>query len=152
MPPVAIEGLVNGLDFKFYDASYQRVPDFQKLEPDESGTTDAFRVDAYAGRDGFSMQFSGYVRVPADGKYTFYARSDDGSLLFIGDRLVVDNDGLHAPFEQGGVVTLMAGHHAIRVGYIEGAGSETLEVSFQGPGIEKQLIPASALHRFAGPQ
>ncbi|MGB6043894.1 MAG: trypsin-like peptidase domain-containing protein, partial [Pirellulales bacterium] len=121
MPPVAIEGLVNGLDFKFYDASYQRVPDFQKLEPDESGTTDAFRVDAYAGRDGFSMQFSGYVRVPADGKYTFYARSDDGSLLFIGDRLVVDNDGLHAPFEQGGVVTLMAGHHAIRVGYIEGA-------------------------------
>ena len=151
IPSVEIEGLARGLSFKFHGTAYGKVLDFEKLDPDETGTADVFRIDAYAGRDGFAMQFDGYVRVPREGKYTFYTNSDDGSVLFIGDRLVVDNNGLHAPFEQGGVVTLAAGLHPIRVGYAEAAGSETLAVSYQGPGVAKQVIPASALFRIAGP-
>ena len=147
IPSVEVEGLVNGLDFRFYKSGYGLVPDFRKLKPDETGTTDVFGIGAYAGQDGFCMQFRGYIRVRAEGKYTFYVNSDDGGRLWIGDCLVVDNNGLHAPFERAGVVTLEAGLHPIRVGYAEAAGGETLVVSYEGPGVEKQVIPASVLFR-----
>ena len=147
IPAIKVERLSKGLNFKFSATGYGEVSDFKNLKPDEIGTLDTFRIDPYTGRDGFRMLFEGCIRVPAEGKYTFYTTSDDASVLFIGDRLVVDNTGLHAPFERSGVVTLAAGLHPIRVEYAEAAGGETLVVSYAGPGLAKQIIPASALFR-----
>jgi hypothetical protein len=41
-------------------------------------------------------------------------------------------------------VTLTRGFHEIMIGYIELGGDHVLTVSWQGPGIGKQVIPASA--------
>jgi len=147
VPAVEVEGLVHGVDFQYDKSGYGLVEDFVKLDPDETGTTDTFGIGPYAGQDGFRMQFDAYIRVPAEGKYTFYVNSDDGGRLWLAGRLVVDNNGLHAPFEASGVVTLAAGLHPIRVGYAEAAGGETFVVSYEGPGVKKQVIPASVLFR-----
>ena len=45
----------------------------------------------------FSM---GLIKIPADGIYSFYISSDDGSKLFIDDKILVDNDGLHGIVEK----------------------------------------------------
>jgi hypothetical protein len=58
--------------------------------------------------------------------------------------LAVNNNGGHGMVEKSGTVSLAAGLYPIRVEYFEGGG-EGLEVSYEGPGIEKQVIPASAL-------
>uniref|UniRef100_UPI0006199188 hypothetical protein n=1 Tax=Hymenobacter terrenus TaxID=1629124 RepID=UPI0006199188 len=42
---------------------------------------------------------------------------------------------------------LKAGKHFIAVDYFEALGDNTLQVFFQGPGVTKKLIPASALTR-----
>ena len=83
--------------------------------------------------------------VPTTGLYTFFTTSDDGSRLFIGDTLVVENNGVHGSQERSGVIGLQAGKHAFRVEYFEATGSATLAARYQGPGIAKQIIPNAAL-------
>ncbi len=89
--------------------------------------------------------FDGYFVAPSDGAYTFFCESDDGSRLFIGDSTVVNNDGLHGMYEVGSAVTLLAGHHRLRIEFFENGGGAGLIARVQGPGIAKQVIPASML-------
>ena len=42
-------------------------------------------------------------------------------------------------------VALKAGLHPIAVAYFQDGGSHTLEISWKGPGFEKQVVPASVL-------
>jgi hypothetical protein len=46
--------------------------------------------------------------------------SDDGSKLYIDDRLIINNDGLHIACTRRGKVDLTAGWHTIRVAYFQG--------------------------------
>ena len=78
------------------------------------------------------------------GLYTFSLNSDDGSKLFLGDSLVVSNDGTHGPMEKSGDVLLEAGKHRMKLLYFEDIGGESLELSYRGPGIAKRQVPASA--------
>ena len=87
----------------------------------------------------------GFVEAPQAGIYRFFTVSDDGSDLWIGDKRVVNNDGLHGRQEASGKIALKAGWHSIRVRYFDAGEASTLEVLYQGPGIAKQPIPAAAL-------
>jgi hypothetical protein len=89
------------------------------------------------------------LEVKQDGVYTFYVKSN-GSKLYLGAMLVVDNDGTHAVEELGGQIALKAGKHALTLCYSFYQGSPTdmiLEVSYAGPGVQKQRIPDLALFR-----
>ena len=68
----------------------------------------------------FAIRFRGQLAVDTQGKWTFWLYSDDGSKLFIDRKLVVDNDGIHAPRLEGGSVTLTAGIHPVEIHYFQG--------------------------------
>ncbi len=97
--------------------------------------------------DDFAFRFTAYLFVGVVGNYTFYTSSDDGSQLFIGGALVVDNDGLHAEQEVAGSIYLQAGYHEIIVTMFEAHGGQALVVSWNGPanGGVKEQIPSSLL-------
>ena len=98
--------------------------------------------------DNFALRFTGYVEVPADGVYTFYLNSDDGSRLLIGSEVVVDNNGLHAAVDVPGQALLKAGQHPITVEYFQAGGERRLDVGYEGPGLAHQPLPPAALsHR-----
>jgi len=65
--------------------------------------------------DHFYIRWTGKLRTPKDGNYTFFLESDDGSRLFIDGKQVVDNGGLHAMEEKSGEVELKAGEHELKV-------------------------------------
>ncbi|MCP3661024.1 MAG: hypothetical protein GY696_00785, partial [Gammaproteobacteria bacterium] len=106
-----------------------------------------FNISGATQADYFGFVFTGYVNVTSDGTYTLYTSSDDGSKLYIGTTLVVNNDGLHGNQERSGQVGLKAGKHAIRVEFFEKTGGANLSVSYSYPGISKRLIPNGALYR-----
>ena len=134
-----------GLRFSAFEGVFNSVPDFDALTPAAEGTTNSFTTDVRTQDDHFALQFEGFIEIPTAGEYTFYTESDDGSQLFIGDQLVVDNDGLHGRRTVGGTIALAAGFHPIEVGYFEGQGGEFLEVEFAGPGLQRQIIPSEFL-------
>jgi len=145
--PVEVPEAVPGLAYAYYEGSWQRLPDLDQLAPAATGTTATFDLGVRKRDDGFALRFTGYLQVPTDGVYAFHLVSDDGSRLWIGSDLVVDHDGLHSACEASGQVILQAGKHPLRVAHFEAGGAQHLEVSYAGPGIGRQPIPASALWR-----
>jgi photosystem II stability/assembly factor-like uncharacterized protein len=138
---------VNGLEYSYYEGTWSALPNFDALTAAKTGTVTNFDLTPRNRTDHFGFRYKGYISVPTDGDYTFYTSSDDGSRLLIGTTLVVDNDGLHGAQERSGVIGLKAGKHAITVVYFDQTGGEILTVSYQGPGIAKTTVPATALHR-----
>lgn len=94
--------------------------------------------------DNVIVRFTGYVAAPRDGRYKFFTESDEGSVLYVGDVAVVLNAGEHPMRERDGEISLEAGKHALRVDYYQSTGPAGLIVSWSGPDIPKQTIPASA--------
>ncbi len=92
----------------------------------------------------FIALFTGYLSVPASGKWTLSCESDDGSKVYVDDILLINNDGLHAMQEKSGSVDLVRGSHSIRVEFFNGDHGSGLVLRWSGPNVAKQVIPSSA--------
>jgi len=95
----------------------------------------------------FAIRWKGKLKAPKDGSYTFFLESDDGSRLLIDGKEVVDNGGLHEMQTQTGSVELKAGDHDIQIDYFENEndGGAGCVLSWRPKGMEKEVVPASAL-------
>jgi hypothetical protein len=140
------------LNYEYFEGTWDFLPDFDALTPKKTGIetgtiTDpnAFKLDKRDRNEYIGFRFTGYIQAPTTGDYTFYTNSDDGSALYIGNSLVVSNDGLHGMTEKSGSINLTAGKHAITVTYFNKTGGYGLEVRYAGPAIAKTLIPQSVL-------
>jgi hypothetical protein len=134
-----------GLICRAYEGNWEKLPDFSKEKPKQTVVVPKISLAARTAGDSFGLQFEGYIKVPVDGVYVFYTRSDDGSNLFIGDTKVVDNDGVHGAQERKGWIALKAGFHPIRINYWDAVWDQSLEVQYEGPGVAKQQLPAAVL-------
>ena len=134
-----------GIRYAHYLGDWEQLPDFNNLRPVSEGTVEQFDLSSVTQKEHFGILFQGYIAVPEDGLYRFHVTSDDGSRLYIGDDLIVDNDGLHSSNEVMGRIVLEKGTHPIRVEYFQRTGSMDLEVAYSGSGIEKQPIPRRLL-------
>lgn len=95
--------------------------------------------------DKFALKFTGMINIPKSGKYTFFIASDDGSRIYINDKQLIDNDGLHGMVLKSAAIDLAAGNHKLVVTYFDNGGGDGLSVSWQGPGFNRQPIPAERL-------
>lgn len=97
----------------------------------------------------FAAVWTGSLRVPAAGKYTFYLKSDDGSRLFLDGKEVINNDGTHRMDEDSKTVDLAAGDHELKIEYFQNKDKAGCVLSWKYEGVDKQVIPASAFwHKF----
>lgn len=144
--PSAYSTKEGGIDYEYYEGSWSVLPDFSSLTAVRTGTTSNFGLGLGERANNFGYVFEGNISIPRDGEYIFYTSSDDGSKLYINDEEIVDNDGPHGMQERAGSVYLTAGLHSIRVPYYQGGGGKGLEVRYEGPGINKQLIPNDVLN------
>jgi hypothetical protein len=145
-PPSELGGKVNGLCYLYYEGAWNRLPDFGKIEVIKSDKIEQPNI-VVAGRiDQMAIQFYGYIKIDESGIYNFYTQSDDGSKIYIDDKLVVNNDGIHAIAEAQGKVALEKGFHSITIEFFENYGGEFLSVSYSGPNIIKRIIPDTAFY------
>ena len=84
-----------------------RLPDFSALTPYATHTIDEIALASTSGdvldsgrADHVGVVFEGDLEIPADGQYSFWLESDDGSRLYLDGECVIDNDGPHAMIER----------------------------------------------------
>jgi predicted neuraminidase len=138
-----------GLNFKYFRLTepIDSLADLQKYEPTETGEVERF-IFPYKDEnlsENFGLSFSGYIEVPKDDVYIFSLLSNDGSRLFIADKLVVDNDGPHGTTEKGGEIALQKGWHKIELLYFQAGGGKALQVFVESGGAEKTELKANTL-------
>ncbi|MDP6546761.1 MAG: glycoside hydrolase family 127 protein [Phycisphaerae bacterium] len=97
------------LQYEYYEGSWDKLPDFDKLKMVDSGQAANFDIAPIykknkkgAKPDNFAIRFTGKIAIRENGWYTFYLISDAGSRLSVKSQQVVDNDGLH-PMNRGGL-------------------------------------------------
>ena len=132
----------NGLEYRYFEGEWDSLPNFKMLQPIRSGKVYNIDLDGFEHRGAnFAVQFRGTVNIEKEDDYTFYLVSDDGSKLFIDGNEVINHDGLHGPSEKSAKVRLSSRKHKIEVQYFQQWGGKVVELSYEGTGIQKQLIP-----------
>jgi len=136
-----------GLKVDFYAPNPPNVAreTLQAMTPSATGVATSIVMDqpVLKTRDAFALMFTGHIVIDKLGKYTFFINSDDGSRFYIDGELLIDNDGLHGMVERKGTVQLTAGLHPIIATYFDNGGGDGLTMSWNGPDIRKQEIPAN---------
>lgn len=126
------------LHYAYFEGSWSKLPDFSKMKPLAEGQSSGFDLSLARRPGDFALQFDGFLRIDRPGDYRFHVTSDDGSKLFIDDKLVVDNDGVHPPSTQSASVKLAKGMHRLRAGVFNAGGGVALDVDLEGPGLVRQ--------------
>jgi len=90
--------------------------------------------------DKFSVRWTGELRVPADGRYEFTVKRDNGFALWVDGRPVIQKlDGGFGT--ETGSVELKAGWVPIRAEYYEDGGDASVRLAWSGPGVSGVLPP-----------
>jgi hypothetical protein len=107
-----------------------KLPDFSKLTPVGTIYTPYLCVPPRNFEEGFpgvtdrfewfAIDYTGRFWVSQPGAYRFALASDDGSILYIDGKKVIDVDHQHPVIEKLHTVKLKTGVHTIRVSYFQG--------------------------------
>ena len=101
----------------------------------------------------YAVKWHGYITVPTSGSYTFYTYSDDGISVIVNGQQMIYDWTIHSPAwvcstNSSGCNTIMlnAGRlYPIEVDYYEnGDGSSTMQLCWQAPNLQNDIVPPSA--------
>ncbi|KAI7816784.1 hypothetical protein BC939DRAFT_507996 [Gamsiella multidivaricata] len=150
-----------GVVFEYYEGEWDWLPNFDEMRPDNAGIVGNFMIDdtteqelfrpryshqvrrKYKESGNFAVRFTTHIDITQDGVYSFWLSSNDGSVLYVANTLVVENDGMHYTTEAEGRISLHVGRHPITVEFfhrngkmLEGFRSTgpSLVVSYRAPG------------------
>jgi cytochrome c len=98
-------------------------------------TAVAPKVDATYGdfgdlKDNFALQCNGFLFLDKDDNVLFQLASDDGSRMYLDDRLLIDHDGNHGMEAKEAEVALRKGYHRIRIDYYQGGGGRGIQLKW----------------------
>jgi hypothetical protein len=133
-----------GLLFNLYHGDWDKVPDYHGMNPNLSGIAQDFSLANKSSEEKFSIDYQGFIKIPADGIYTLSLSSDDGSLLYVGEKLVIDNDGLHGATTKSADLALGQGLHSIRILFFEKTGGNSLQLMWKTGSGKPEPVPATA--------
>lgn len=128
------------LHYQYFEGQWEKLPDFSKLKAKDKGTASSFDVEVAKRANDSALRFEGWFKANAAGTYTFHLGSDDGSKLWIDDKLVIENDGIHPHTTVTKSVEIHKGEHKVVVGIFNGGGEYSLSVEIEGRGLARQPL------------
>ena len=154
-------GMTSGLSYSFFrDTTYEnpfrmnwpvrdrvdRLDPGNGPSPVKTGTIATITLAPSDTSEMFGIMYTGYLKVPRTGVYTFISMSDDGARLWIGDQTVLASLGQSpATTETTGQVALQAGLHPFSLGYFQAYGPMKMDLFIEGPGMPRQRLSGSML-------
>lgn len=144
LPSKSLKDLKPGIRFSAYELIPDSVNDIDFAKPVKTGVTKTISTAAATRGENYGLIFEGYLKITKDGVYDFFISSDDGSKLWIGDDVVIDNDGMHSDYEKAGSIALKKGFHPFKVAFVQGGGEAALNLSYVTDRWASRSIPASA--------
>ena len=134
-----------GLKYKYYEEDVLYVDELEKFKPKKIGVTPNFSIEERENDGLFGFIYSGFIKIPKDGVYTFFLSTNDGGVLYMDGKRFIDKDGPGTATPLSRIVNLKAGTYKIGEKYFQMGGGFANTISWKGPGITKEVIPASVL-------
>ncbi len=144
IPASVVKGKVQkGLNWKIYDGQFPWIPNTSSLNAVQEGTLEKGTDIPKVNKDQLIV-YQGYIEIPKDGVYTFHLNNKGKTLVRLHQILLFDKDYAHEEIDevQAMSINLKAGLHPFTFYNIPQNGNEELKLQWEGPGVEKSLIPA----------
>ncbi|MES2743813.1 MAG: PA14 domain-containing protein [Bdellovibrionota bacterium] len=163
-PPVFVECPENP-DYMLVAALYQipanspNIPDFKTIQKIKEvclrqlDVTNRIYTEGFPGvrnlLEGFALNIKWRVFIPENGRYAFALNSDDGSLLYVDNKLIIKNDGLHPQARVEEETELSRGWHNFNVAWYQGPKFHiALELMWKRPNTtQMEYIPVNYFAR-----
>jgi len=129
--------LIPGLVTTVYDWKNlgNTIPDVQGKTPKYAGIMPNFdnvRDDGFKGLENdFVLIAEGYIDIEKSQNYAFRTWSDDGSILYLNDKKILDNDGMHGVEYKEAELFLEEGCYKLRYEFMQGAGGKFLSLNWK---------------------
>lgn len=145
-PACPAQGTQHGTNYVHVLGKFSKVAELAQAKVVDSGVLSEPSLEKAQQEDRYGFTYTGVIQVPEDGVYTFSVKSDDGSMLYVDNEMVVDNDGSHSAVAAIGKIPLKKGFHAYRLLYLEDYEGQELTWAWKLPSKDKlEPIPADVL-------
>jgi len=135
-----------GLNAQYFDNVDFTSLKLSRVDPQVNFDWGGGSPDPSVGADTFSVRWMGQVTPRYSQTYTFYTYSDDGIRLAVNGTWIINNWTDHAPIENTGTITLVAGtKYDIVLEYYENTLGAIAKLSWSSPSQTKEIIPTSQL-------
>lgn len=134
-----------GLQYKYYEENVLDVDELDALKPKKIGVTTNFNISEREDDGLFAFIYSGYIKIPKDGVYTFFLSTNDGGVLYFDEKKFLGKNGPGTATPLSRMIYINAGTYRISEKYFQMGGGYGNTVSWKGPGFKKQEIPANVL-------
>ncbi|MCL4107752.1 UNVERIFIED_CONTAM: hypothetical protein GTU68_027137 [Idotea baltica] len=148
------KNMILGAQVKVYNArpGISLLPDYRKLSKPIMGGILGSLGNISENKfvdlgDDFIIIADGYLNIEKDMQATFRMWSDDGSKLYIDEKLIVDHDGSHGVSAKEANVALNKGFHSFRIEYFNGKEDKFLSFNWKPEGAGSfELVPAAIIY------
>ncbi len=151
VPAVSADTLSSGLVWRRFDGDFPWVPSTDALTQTASGTVDSLELKpALDGATGPSvLEYTGYLRVPVDGDYTFSLSTDTGAVVRLHTAVLFDCDRGYTSGEiRSATARLEAGLHPISIVTRHAdTAKAALVLTWNGPGFAARPVVTDDLRR-----
>jgi len=143
IPASSVKKVKPGIAWKAFNGNYPWLPEVSAMEAAAKGLS-----ASPTSMTGHSIYlFEGYIKVPADGAYTFYLSSGEKALLRIHNATVIDEDYNYAPnTTKDAVIKLKAGYHPFKL-YCSGKEKVVFDLKWKGPDFEKSKMATNVFYK-----
>jgi hypothetical protein len=136
-----------GLEWRAYEVATPWIAKVDAMNPSAGGQQPSLDLSHAPQAKDFSMLFTGFINIPADGEYTFTVKTGTGALLRIHEATVLDDERAFSGSDEAtGTIRLQKGAHPFRLYYRhEGTGAPAMTLRWSQSGASLEDIPAAVL-------
>ncbi|UCF17269.1 MAG: alkaline phosphatase, partial [Phycisphaerales bacterium] len=121
-------------------------PVLTRIDPEISFEWEYGAPDPSVDTDNFAVKWTGEVEAAFTETYSFYANGDDGVMLWVNDRLLIDTWAGQTLTESVGTIDLVAGSsYPIVMYYYDKDSRAFAELRWSSPSTPNQVVPQGAL-------
>jgi alpha-L-fucosidase len=124
------ENIKPGLQYKYYEGQWSMLPDFDSLKVVGKGICKQPNISVKKQDYNYGLVYTGYLSIPETNVYKFQLTSDDGSLLRIDGKTLL-NDGLHAMETKILNIALEKGLHPVEIQFFQAGGGDGLTIDWK---------------------
>lgn len=144
MPPVDKTRLTPGITREIIEGDFDRVADMMK-KSGVPAAVDSFALGDLGKREYVGAVYRAVLKIDQDDVYLFNLTSDDGSMMLIDGKVVVDHDGLHSPTDKTGAAALARGAHTLEIRWFNKTGGTALDLRWGRAGDPLKAIRTEEL-------
>jgi uncharacterized repeat protein (TIGR03806 family) len=141
--PVSASHLTTGLDYRYYEGTWPALPDFNALKSVRTGSVKDVDLAPRKRDENIGFVFEGFVRVSADGAYSFHVASSGPCKLFVAGMEVAST----SKGQVSGAVGLKEGNHPLSLLFAHRTGRPSLRVSYAGQKNQRAVLAEDQLFR-----